>query len=118
MLFQWLKSVWPYLLGLVEAVDFIDEQDGFPLAQPQLILRLFNHLSHIIGGGTCGGHGDKTSRALLFTFAGNYVSQCGLKRNTCRFFNKINILLEIISTFFLNYVNDLHVTPGTKTADE
>lgn len=69
----------PYLLGLVEAVNFIDEQDGFPLAQPELILCLFYHLSHIIGGGTRGGHGDKTSRALLFTFAGNYVSQRGLK---------------------------------------
>lgn len=63
-----------YLLGLVKAVNFIDEQDGLPLAQPELILCLFYHLSHIIDGRTRGGQGDKTSCALSFTFAGDDVS--------------------------------------------
>lgn len=63
-----------YLLGLVKAVNFIDEQDGLPLAQPELILCLFYHLSDIADGGTRCGQGDKSSRALPFTFAGDDVS--------------------------------------------
>lgn len=63
-----------YLLRLVKAVNFIDEQDGLPLAQPELILCLFYHLSDIIDGCTRGRQSDKTSCALPFTFAGDYVS--------------------------------------------
>lgn len=63
-----------YLLGLVKAVNFIDEQDGLPLAQLELILGLFYDLADVVGGCACGGHGDKTSCTLLFTFAGNYMS--------------------------------------------
>lgn len=43
-----------HLLGLVEAVNFVDEQDGLPLAQPELILRLFDHLPDVTGGGAGG----------------------------------------------------------------
>lgn len=74
-----LSSSILHLLGFVEAVNFINEQDGLPLAQPQLILRLLDHLTDFIGGRTGGGQSDKTSRSLLFTGAGNYVSQSGLK---------------------------------------
>lgn len=73
-LIQWIKSVSRYLLGLVKAVNFIDEQDGLPLAQSELILCLFYHLPDIIDGRTRGRHGDKTSCALPFAFAGDYVS--------------------------------------------
>lgn len=83
-----------YLLGLVKAVNFINEQDGLPLAQPELILCLFYHLSDIVDGCTRCGQGDKTSCALSFTFAGDYVSECGLKSNTCKYFNITDILLD------------------------
>lgn len=71
-----------HLLGFVEAVNFIDEQDRLPLAQPELILRLFDHLSDFTGGCAGSRQGDKTSRAILFAGAGNYVSQGGLKKKT------------------------------------
>lgn len=63
-----------HLLGFVEAVDFIDEQDRLPLAQPQLILRLFDHLSDFAGGRAGSRQGDETSRAILPAGAGDYVS--------------------------------------------
>lgn len=63
-------------------MNLIDEQYGPPLAQPELILRLLDHLSHFIGGRAGGGQRDKTSCPLLFTAAGNDVSQSGLKHNT------------------------------------
>lgn len=62
-----------HLLGFVEAVNFINEQDGLPLAQPELILRLLDHLSDFVGGGAGCRQGDETSRAVLFAAAGNYV---------------------------------------------
>ena len=68
-----------HLLGLIEAVNFIDEHDGLPLEQSQLVLRLLDHLSHLIGGSAGRRQTDESSRAILFTGAGNYVSQCGLK---------------------------------------
>ncbi len=70
-----------HLLGFVEAVNFINEQDGLPLAQSELILRLLDHLSDFVGGRAGGRQSDKTSSSLLFTGGGNYVSQSGLKDN-------------------------------------
>lgn len=63
-----------HLLGFVEAVNFVNEQDRIPLAQSELILRLLDHLSDFIGGRAGGGQGDKTGRAIPFAGAGNYVS--------------------------------------------
>lgn len=60
-------------------MNFINEHDGLPLAQSELILGLLDHLSDVIGGRAGGRQTDKTSRSLLFTGAGNYVSQSGLK---------------------------------------
>lgn len=54
-------------------MNFIDEQDGFPLAQSKLILGLFDHLPDIIDGCAGGRQSDETSRAPLFTGAGNNV---------------------------------------------
>lgn len=61
------------LLGLVEAVDFINEQNGLPLAQPELVLSLLDHLSDIVGGRAGGRQSDKTGSSALFAGAGNYV---------------------------------------------
>lgn len=63
-----------HLLGFVETVNFIDEHDRLPLAQPELILRLFDHLSDLIGGCAGSRQSDKTSCAILSAGAGNYVS--------------------------------------------
>lgn len=63
-----------HLLGFVEAVNFINEQDGLPLAQSEFILRLLYHLTDITDGRTGGGQSDKPSCTFLFTRAGNYVS--------------------------------------------
>lgn len=60
-----------YLLGLIESMNFINKQDGFPLAQPDFILCLFDDVPDIVDGCTGGRQSDKTSRALLFTAAGN-----------------------------------------------
>ena len=60
-------------------MNFIDEHDGLPLAQSELVLRLLDHLSDVIGGRAGGRQSDETSRSFLFARAGNYVSQSGLK---------------------------------------
>lgn len=65
-------------MRFVEAVNFINEQDGLPLAQPELILCLLDHLSDFIGGCAGGRQGHKTSRALLFTGTSDYVCESGL----------------------------------------
>lgn len=66
-------------MGFVEAVNFIDEHDGLPLAQPQLVLRLLDHLSDVVGGRAGGRQRDEPGRPFLFTGAGDDVSQSGLK---------------------------------------
>lgn len=63
----------PHLLGFIEAVNFIDEQDGLPLAQSELVLRLLYHFPDLIGGCTGGGQSYKASRPLPLTGAGNDV---------------------------------------------
>lgn len=63
-----------HLLGFVEAVNFINEQDGLSFAQSELILRLLDHLTDVIGGRAGGRQRDKTSGSLLLTGASNYVS--------------------------------------------
>ena len=68
-----------YLLGFVEAMDLIDKQDGFPLAETELVLGLLDDLAHLTGGRAGGGQFDKAGCALLFTGAGNDVSESGLK---------------------------------------
>lgn len=80
-----------HLLGFVETVDFIDEQDGLPLAQSQLILRLLDHLSDVVGGSAGGRQSDETSRSLLFAGTGNDVSQSGLKEDKSSQLIKKNI---------------------------
>lgn len=62
-----------HLLGFVEAVNFIDEQDGLPLAESELILRLLDHLSDFTGGRAGGRQSYKARRSLLLTAAGNDV---------------------------------------------
>lgn len=37
------------LLGFIKAMYLIDEQNGISLAQTELILGLFDHLTHITG---------------------------------------------------------------------
>ena len=68
-----------YLLGFVEAMDLVDEQDGLPLAETELVLGLLYDLAHLAGGRAGGGQLDKACCALLFTGAGNDVSKSGLK---------------------------------------
>lgn len=69
-----------YLLRFVEAVNFINEQDCPPPAEPEVILRLFDHFSDFVGGRTGGRQCDKTSRSFLFTRAGNYVGKGRLNK--------------------------------------
>lgn len=62
-------------------MNFINEQDGLPLAQSQLVLRLLDHLSHLTGGRAGRRQRDEASRAVLFTGAGDNVRKGGLKDN-------------------------------------
>lgn len=71
-------SVLTNLLGFVEAVDLIDEQDGLPLTQTELILGLLDYFSNLAGGRAGGGEHDEASCTLLFTGAGNDVSKSSL----------------------------------------
>lgn len=79
-----------YLLRFVEAMNFINEQDGPPLAQSELILCLLDNLTNIINGCAGGREGYETSCPLLFTGAGDYVGESGLKKYT----NKYKYLLN------------------------
>lgn len=53
----------------------IDEQDGFPLAESELVLRLLYHLSHLTCWRAGGWEGHEAYRAFLFTGTGNDVGQ-------------------------------------------
>lgn len=66
------------LLGFVKAMYLIDEQYGFPLAESELVLRLFDHLSHLTGRRAGGWESHEACRAFLFTGAGNDVGQSRL----------------------------------------
>lgn len=67
------------LLGFVEAMNLVDEQDGPPLAEPQLVLRLLDHLSHLAGRRAGGRQSHEARRALPFTRAGDNVGQSRLR---------------------------------------
>lgn len=54
-------------------MNFINEKDRLPLAEAELVLRLFDHLPDFAGGRTGGRQSDKTSRSILLTGTGNYV---------------------------------------------
>lgn len=65
-------------MGFVKAMDLVDEHDGFPLAESELVLRLLDHLSHLVGRRAGGREGHEACRAFLFTGAGNDVGQSRL----------------------------------------
>lgn len=52
-------------------MDLINEKNGFPLEETELILGLLDDLSHLIGGRAGGRERHKACRATLFTGAGN-----------------------------------------------
>lgn len=59
-------------------MDLIDEKNGFPLKEAELILGLLDDLSHLTSGRTGGREGHKARCTTLFTGAGNNMSQGGL----------------------------------------
>ena len=75
---DWNTLAGQHLLGLVEAVDLVYEHDGSPLAQPQFVLRLLDHLSHVTGRRAGGWELHKAHRSLLLALAGYDVSESGL----------------------------------------
>lgn len=57
---------------------FIDEQNGPSLKQTELILGLFDDLSHVTGGRTGGRERHETSCAFLLNGTGDNMGQSGL----------------------------------------
>ena len=80
----------PHLLGLIEAVDLIDEHDGSPLAESEFVLCLLDHLSHVAGGRTGGGELHKAHSSLLLALAGYDVSKSGLEMERKPAGHKVN----------------------------
>lgn len=62
-------------MGFIKAMYLVDKQDGFPLAESELVLRLFDHLSHLTGGRAGGWESHEARRGFLFTGARNDVGQ-------------------------------------------
>jgi len=60
-------------------VDLVDEHDGSPLAQPDLVLRLLDDFSHVADGRAGGRQGNEASPPLPFALVGDDVSQSGLE---------------------------------------
>ena len=75
---NWNTLAGQHLLGLIEAMDLVYEHDGSPLAQPQFVLRLLDHLSHVTGRRAGGRELHKAHRSLLLALAGYDVSESGL----------------------------------------
>lgn len=66
------------LLGFVKAMYLVDEQNGLSLKQTELVLGLFDDLSHVAGGRTGGRERHEASCAFLLNRTGHNMSQSGL----------------------------------------
>lgn len=75
---MWCKVDVTDLLGFIKAMYLIDEQNGLSLAQTELILGLFDHLTHLTGWRAGGGERHKASCAFILNGTGNNVGQGSL----------------------------------------